>query len=265
MARDPSELTDHVVICNVNEKVRAIVEQLRHDPVAGAIDIALIVQDAKLWEANPEWHPPLGGAGRVFQILGCPAESDALRRARIAQARAAVILADPELGMLADARSALVGIAIERENPHVHTVMELILSVNRSHLRATAVDEVICLGELSEKLLSQSAVTPGVSKLFAHLLSSRSDTGQLFVRPVPNVLVGSTYRELARRAIRNDAPYVVCGFIRHRPRERGGRHESIVVFNPRVNTVPGKDSHLDTRDSLILLASGPPDLSLMDG
>ena len=188
-----------------------------------------------------------------------------LREAGITHARAAIILADPLQGSLADARSALVGIAIERENRQVHTVMELLLSVNRSHLRATTVDEVICLGEVSEKLLSQSSVTPGVSNLFAHLLTTRHGTAQIFVRAVPDVLVGSSYRELARRAIRNGAPYVVCGFIRHRAREADARHQSIVVLNPRVDTNPGKDSLLDTRDKLIVLASSAPDLDLIIG
>lgn len=262
--RDPQDLSDHVVVCNVNDKIGAIVDQLRNDPVAPSIDVVIIVQDSKLWEDNPAWHPRQRGGGQVFEVLGCPAEGEVLRRARISHARAAIILSDPAQGLLADARSALVGIAIERENPQVHTVMELILSVNRGHLRATAVNEVICLGEVSEKLLSQSAVTPGVSRLFAHLLTAQAGTGQLFVRPMPNILVGSTYREMARRAIRNDAPYIVCGFIRHRPRPtEGEKHESIIVLNPRVDTEPGKDSPLDTRDSLVVLASTEPDLELI--
>lgn len=159
--RAPEALTDHVVICNVNEKVPAIVDELWNDPVGESIDVAIIVQNRELWKNHPSWHPRHDGSRRVVEVVGCPAEGDVLREARITHARAAIILADPLQGTLADARSALVGIAIENENCEVHTVMELLLSVNRSHLRATTVDEVICLGEVSEKLLSQSSVTPG--------------------------------------------------------------------------------------------------------
>jgi len=263
--RTSPPLSGHVVICNVNEKVPAIVEQLRNDPVDGDLDIALIIQDKRLWDAKPDWHPDPGRKGKIIEIFGCPAQKESLQLAHIANAKAAIILADPLHGMLSDARSTLVGIAIERENPQVHTVMELLLSINRTHLRATAVDEVICLGELSEKLLSQSAVSPGVSRLFAHLLTASVGTAQLFVRPMTGALAGSTYRELAKRAIRNDAPYVVCGYIRPRPRPQSERQENVVVFNPRVDTTPGKDSPLDERDRLILLASTPPDLSLLHG
>ena len=257
-------LRDHVIICNVNEKVRDVVDELWNDPVGESIDVAVVIQDEELWNRHPDWHPERSGTGRLVEVIGCPAEGEVLRRAEISEARAAIILSDPTQGHLADARSALVGIAIEHENPEVHTVMELNLSVNRSHLRATAVDEVICIGEVSEKLLAQSAVTPGVSRLFAHLLTTRAGTAQLFVRAVPNELVGLRYRDLARRAIRSGASYVICGFIRHRARsEAGKRPESIVVLNPRVDTLPGRDSLLDTRDSLIVLAARAPDLSVL--
>lgn len=264
--RAPETLSDHVVICNVNEKVRAVVDELRNDPAGESIDVAIIVQDRALWQGQTSWHPPEHGRGQVVEIHGCPAESAVLERAGIGRARAAIILSDPLQGKLADARSALVGIAIEHQNPEVHTVMELLLSVNRSHLRATAVDEIICLGEISEKLLSQSSINSGVSRLFAHLLTTRAGTAQIFVRPISNLLVGASYRELARRAIHNRAPYVVCGFIRHRPRASpSNRPEAIVVLNPAVDTDPGKDSLLDTRDSLIVLASSAPDLDLIVG
>ena len=261
--REPSSLTSHVVVCNVNEKVRAIVEQLRNNPAEKAVDVVIIVQDAKLWLTNPDWHPPANSPGIVLTVFGCPALADTLRRANISDARAAIILADPKHGLLADARSALIGISIERENPQVHTVMELILSINRSHLRATDVDEVVCLGEISEKLLSQSAVTPGVSKLFATLLTSEVGTAQLFIRTLPNALEGSTYRQLARRAIRKDAAYIVCGFTRPTEARNGNRRGRVIVFNPRVDTEPGKDSRLFAGDSLILLASDSPDLSML--
>lgn len=264
--RAAETLSGHAVICNVNEKVPAVVDELWNDPAGVSLDVAIVVQDEELWRRQPTWHPRESGGGRIVEVHGCPAESAVLRRAGIDRARAAIILSDPLQGKLADARSALVGIAIERENPEVHTVMELLLSVNRSHLKATAVDEIICLGEVSEKLLSQSSVTPGVSRLFAHLLTTRGGTAQIFVRHIPNVLVGSTYRELARRAIRNRAPYVVCGFIRHRARiGPETRPEAVVVLNPRIDTEPGKDSLLDTRDSLIVLASSAPDLDLIVG
>lgn len=254
----------HVVVCNVNEKAPAIVEQLRTDPVRGPVNVVVIVQDEELWDSSLISADNSKRCGRVDVVHGCPADRETLRKANICRARAAVILADPKHGRLADARSTLIGMSIERENPGVHTVMELIKSVNRNHLRATRVDEVVCFGELSEKLLSQSAVTPGVSKLFNHLLSSDPNTGQVFVHPILPEMAGRTYRDLSRDAIRKGAPYLFCGFFQ---KTRSDPDSMIrrLVLNPPANTEPGKDTKLREGDSLIVISSRCPDFSSLCG
>ena len=69
--RSCSELTGHVVICNVNEKVRAVVEELWCLPDAEPLDVVLIVQDEDLWQRHPDWHPQASVEGRleIFQEL----------------------------------------------------------------------------------------------------------------------------------------------------------------------------------------------------
>jgi len=99
-----------------------------------------------------------------------------------------------------------------------------------------------------------------VSRLFSHLLSSEPGTAHLFARGIPSGLEGVTYREVARRAIRRGVSYLVCGFTRQSGDGGGGERGRVVVFNPRVDTDPGKDSCLVEGDELILLASGEPDL-----
>ncbi len=147
MARkDPvSQLSGHVVICNCNDKIRAIVEDLQAGTAHDVLDVALIVQDNTLWESHMEWHPRCRDDAIFKTIFGCPTDKTVLNQAGISRARAAIILSDPLHGELADAPSTLTAIAIERENPQVHTIIELIHSVNRGHLETTAVNEVICL------------------------------------------------------------------------------------------------------------------------
>ncbi len=249
-------LSGHVVICNVNAKIKVILEQLR---CINALDIAIIIQDRELWERNPQWHPPELDRGTLLLLFGYPTDRELLKRACIAQARAAIILSDPLQGRLGDARSTLVAVAIERENPQVHTVMELLLSVNRSHLRATEVNEVICLGELTEKLLAQSCITPGSNRIFTHLLTTQSETNQIFLPQIPNSLEGLSWRELARRAIQCKMPYVVCGFVQNdplRPHEGGQMY-----LNPRGGEDPGRDTILREKDQLIVIANHNPSLN----
>jgi len=280
--QDPLEkLTDHVVICNCNEKVKRIVEGLQVG-AAEPPDVVLLVQDAALWKANPGWHPGPWHSSRFFTATGCPTDEGALRRVRISEARAAVILADPVHGALADARSTLVAIAIERQNPQVHTVMELIASVNRVHLKATEVNEIVCLGEVTEKLIAQCCITPGIKNVFEHLLSSEEGGHEIYITRLPDALAGRTYRELARQAVRSGAPYVVCGYAQARghdeappeqgpdqtrpPPEQGAhrpRASRRLVINPRSYTEPGRDTPLQPGDALIAMAREAPRLELL--
>jgi voltage-gated potassium channel len=245
---------DHIVILNVNEKVRRIVEELAIGSIPSAPHIVIMIQDRSLWESNPSWHPTAYPADRLFLVDGCPAEPADLEAVHIDRARAAVILADPRQGELADAHSTLVAVAIERRSPQVHTVMELIASVNRIHLRSTEVNEVVCLGELSERLIAQACVTPGIARVFADLLHAHPGTTQLFVCPLSPSLIGDSYRELARRCISQAAPFILCGFLRR------SLQGSTLVMNPQAGVAPGRDSPLSEDDHLIVLAYSRPDL-----
>jgi hypothetical protein len=280
---DP-ELKDHVVICNCNDQVRRIVGELHIETLDHRPDIVLVVQDGDLWERNPSWHPdPRNEYTREhFFVLIRSSDgllSHALRRVNIAKARAAVILADPHHGEMGDARSTLMAVAIERENPQVHTVMELISSVNRAHLRATEVNEVVCQGELSEKLIAQSCITPGVKNIFWSLLTNAPGTNNIYITALPSEAVGSTYRELARQLIKARAPMILVGYLR--PKENGNgepgcgagskrksSRDSITsneaesgieyVINPRKGYEPGRDSMLLSSDQLVFVSCKPP-------
>ncbi|MDY0001029.1 MAG: hypothetical protein RBU30_07020 [Polyangia bacterium] len=276
----PEELSNHVILCNASSQVRRIVEELHSPTVGDRPDVVLVLQDDALWQEHPEWHPPQEGEfiREHFFVLRCAggaASSANLRRAGLCAARAAVILADPRQEELADARSTLVALTIERIRPEVHTVMELTSSTNRAHLENTDVNEIVCVGDLAEKLIAQSCINPGVKTIFANLLTTAHGTCRFFTSPLPPSLWGRTYRNLVRRAILGRTPYVICGFLLHNPAppaEEGSCAEAqgaaelpphTLVLNPRGGWEPGKDTALGEGDHLVLLAHELPDLELM--
>lgn len=252
-----AELSGHVVILNVNDKVRRIVDEIQLGSSEGDAPIVILVQDQALWAGNPTWHPAHEGPRQVLVEHGCPAEDEDLGRVRVAHAAAAVILADPRQGELADAYSTLVAFAVEKLNRSVHTVIELISSVNRVHLTGTVVNEVICRGEITEKLIAQSCVSPGVGGVLDDLLAASDDSCHLVSLPVPPVLAGSRYRDIVRRTIHMGLPYVVCGFVIDGP-GGGDNGPPTVVVNPRAGEEPGKDTVLDESHRLLVLAQGHP-------
>jgi Trk K+ transport system NAD-binding subunit len=264
-------LSGHVVICNCNEKIPEIVRELRTAEHDLALDVVLLIQDEALWKAHPAWHPP--AHPRFHTVVGLPTEPADLKRAGISRARAAVILADPSKGQLADASSSLVAVAIERANPQVHTIMQLILSTNRPHLRHTEVNEVVCLNDIAEKLLAQSCITPGLSRLFTYLLTTDVNTCQIFVCELGDQWAGRTYRELCRRSVERGFPFTLLGYILGKwesgklkvidqAEPVGPAHPGKTVFlNPRSNEKPGKDYRLGAHDHLIVLAYERPNLN----
>ncbi len=272
----PSELENHVVICNCSEQVRRIVSELHAEAVMEKPDVVLVVQDAELWRSHPEWHPEVnnGHTREHFFVLihdSGPAHQENLLAASIRTARSAIILADPRQGELADARSTLVAMALEQQNPDVHTVMELISSVNREHLRATEVNEVVCIGEIAERLIAQSCITPGVKNIFESVLVNKPGTNNIYITQLTKPLAGTSYRELVRRAIMTKAPFVLIGFIQNSflPPEPGDAkalarcseetgldikpHQNFVL-NPRHGVEPGRDTELTELDQLVLMA-----------
>ena len=258
------ELSNHVIIFNCNEKVAKIVEELHTGTMPDPVDVVLVCRSKAVWADRPKWHPRDGAdPDHFFVVEGNPTNQEDLLEVGTTKARAAVILADPEQGTLADARSTLVAMAIERQNPQVHTVMELIASQNRVHLKTTEVNEVACLGDLSEKLIAQSCITPGVKNIFHHLLSSREDTNQIFVRPLPPALAGLSYREIAGKVIRSGVSCILCGFGKlgasMSARQRRSFASRVFVVNPSAGEEPGKNTRLMEGDQLLVIAREPPE------
>jgi Trk K+ transport system NAD-binding subunit len=252
---------NHVVICNCNEKVRAIVEEIHMDASGKPYDIVLLIQDKALWDANPDWHPRETDRARFLILFGSPFDREVLNAACIEKARAAIILADPNQGQLADAQSTLMAVAIEKQNPQVHTIQELILTTNRDHLKAMNVDEVICLGEISEKLIARSCISPGIKNIFENLLTTGRGTSQIFLQELGPELKGLSYRKIARASIESKAPFIVIGYIiplpggELPPREEGNLIRSVMLINPKKQA---KDMALSERDKLILIGYEQP-------
>ncbi|MBU1167973.1 MAG: NAD-binding protein [Proteobacteria bacterium] len=253
-------LSGHVVICNCNEKVRAIVEELHKDTAQKHRDVVLLIQDRNLWQSNPDWHPRPSGVAKVITLYGNPFDKECLDAACIKDANAAIILADPNQGQLADAQSTLMAVAIEKQNPQVHTIQELILSINRDHLKAMNVDEVVCLGEISEKLIAQSCITPGVKNIFEDLLTTAEGTPQIFLPLMEPAISGMSFREISRYCIQVEAPFIIIGFIISPPETlftREGRNmiKNSFLVNPKKT---GKDLRLSEYDKLIIIAYDLP-------
>ena len=261
-------IKNHVVICNWTTKADIIVRQLHEESVHERNPIIVITD-------KPERVPK--SAEKVYRGLliigGDPADREILIRADIQYAKTAIILADEEDIKNADSRSILIQLAIDSINPNVHTIVELINSSSEMYFRYTHVNEIICLEQLAERLLSQAALTPGLSEVYMNLLTQSADTNEIYLEKVPKPFIGKTYEEVEQEIVAiEEKDIILIGWATKVEKIEDGKalvngrgniiFENEIIINPR-SSMQGKYSKSHTfkkGDSLFLIAYEKPEL-----
>lgn len=155
--------TDHVLLCGTGPQIEMVARQLSSEQHLRPREVVIVA------EQQPEQVEGLPG---IHYVRGDPSDDDTLERANISEAFAAIILADTTIDpQAADSRTVMTALAIEALNPNVHTCVELRDKRNEKHLRHAGVDEMVCLGEMSARVVAQSALNPRLAKLLGELLS----------------------------------------------------------------------------------------------
>lgn len=256
----------HVVICNWNSKAEAILNEL-HSQVVHAKRLVVIVTDKKLpGRVGKAWRG-------VFVVDGSPLDQEYLLQAMVTKAHSAIVLAD-EQHPNPDTANFMIAACIERLSPEVHTIVEVSESSYLEHFRGTGVDELICINEIAEKIISQSCLTHGLSELYLQLLTASEETSEIYIVPAPPATHGRTYREI-RRAIGTyeRESLILLGFLPQidpaqpppncRTFRRNGKYMTMAV-NPPQHERPdcpfSQAFRIRPGDELILMAYEEPQL-----
>lgn len=230
-----AKLRDHLIVAGWSRRAERIVRQLRSDDVPRQIPVAVIapqVEDTRLEKSTKLQD--------VWVIEGDLTDPATLRRADVDRAHAALVLHDPSAGRLADVRSVAAALAIERINPGVHTVVEVLDAAGIEHLDCAGVDEPLDASGLAGRLLSQTLITPGIVAIYEELLSFGRGSQELHFVPVPGSLEGATFRQAARRLANKEAIPI------------GWHDGSTTVLNPPRSA--DRERPLTGDDCLILVA-----------
>lgn len=261
-------IKNHVVICNWTTKADIIVRQLHDDSVREKNPIIVITDRPELVPKSTD------KAYRGLLIIGGdPANKDILERADIQNARTAIILADESNLEAADSQSILIQLAIDSINPSVHTIVELVKSTSEMYFQYTHVNEIICLEQLSEKLLSQAALTPGLSEVYMNLLTQSSDTNEIYLEELPRTFIGLTYEEAEKQVVgMKDKDIILIGWATDVQKTEHGKPilnkhgkpimEKEIIINPRSSTNGdfSKSHKFKKGDSLFLISFEKPGL-----
>ncbi len=248
----PKNIKDHIVICNWNEKGVSIVAELR----AKALKIkrAIVIISSEIPE---ETLSELEEFKYVYLVKGDPTSEVVLNHANIRKCFSCIILSQKSAGEHADAQSILVALTIkqlciESDCAKIHVVTEAVARKNFEHLRKAGCDEIISAGEFALRIISQSALTPGLSTVYTNLVTVSEETNEIYQLPVPPNYYGKTFEELgadilSKRLGKN--PSILIGV----------KHKGKIVLNPRKE-------HFQTfaeDDKIFLISFSRPQLSFL--
>ena len=257
----PEHMSDHIVICNWNDRGDRIVSELHSDQ--GVADTEIIVIAPK--EVNPAEHKHNEAYRLVTFINSDPSLHDVLRVCNAHRARSVILIAD-EVGHAEDpdGNSALIALAINRlcddadiHRPHI--VAEALDHRRIKHLKDAGVDEVICAHDFGLGILAQCSINHGLSAVYNRLLTYSDTTNEIYIiADVPDRFYGLTFAEASVVFAEN----------------RAGENPAILIGVKR-----GQEMHLNARESddgcnlgklregdkLIVIAFDPPDLFQFNG
>ncbi len=262
-------INGHVILCNWSSKADVIVHQLHDASVHDKSPIIVITEQP---EKVPKTTDP---AYRGLLIVGGdPADKEILERADVKRAKTVIILADEENLEKSDSKAILIVLAIDAINPNVHVIVELLSSNSEMYFQYTHANEIVCLEQLSEKLLAQSALTPGLSQVYMDLLTQSADTNEIYQEPVPESFIGRKYREVEAEIIAiDDKDIILIGFATTDAKRQNDRkvlnhtgntiEEKKVIINPRSssNGYYSKNHKFKPGDSIFMISYEKPEIA----
>lgn len=283
--KNQTSIKDHFVICNWSNKADIIIRQLHNKTLLQRSDIIVITKDPS--KIQKFTQKELGHSSEshliqdddfdtykgVYFVIGDPADEKILLRANIQNAKAIIVLVDEDDLQGSDAKAILITLAIDKIAPNVHLIVEILKSENAKYFSYTHADEVICVERIGELLLAQSALTPGLSKVYLDILT-QSDTCELYLCDVPEMMIGKTYESLEDKIEElNSKPelndnYILLGFLTIEEKIDKTSHNKYVngfgnTINEKVVYINPKDKNyiLKKYDELIILAYDKPNLN----
>ncbi len=229
----PCKMKNHIIICHCpsESKVLQIIQEIRATKQYEHTPIAL------LCDSINEIPHSLRKEGIDF-IHGNPTDDLALKRANIHSAVGAFILAkDPTLPS-SDAYTYAIGSIIEHieqeTGNNINTVAELVKERSLRMLSHSSIDSAIPTEGISDRLLVQEFLQPGLHGAFSQLLSNKIGN-QLYV--CDTRLTGKPIVQIQETALRSDQCLQIIGI------KRGEKS----LLNPPKKTI------LEPNDQLFVL------------
>ena len=225
----------HFIICGWNYKTLEIVEELQSDKKMEHTPIVLV--------ANvPE--QPIDQKGLYF-VRGEVTEQTMLF-ANLKDASTVIIVSDETVeSHTRDAKVIMDLLTVKNIAKEVYACVEISNIKNSKHCGIAGANEVIVTGELSSRLLVQSALDPGVNRVFTELMSNRFGN-ELYKLKVPKIAVGQKFINVFQN-LKKEFDVVIIAL------EQKGKRD--VILNP------SNDFIIKDGDKIVVMAKERPKFS----
>ena len=203
--------TDHIIFCNYpgTEKVISLVEELKANASHADADF-VIVTDAF------EQIPDKLAENKIKFIKGSPTHKATLIKANVAQCAGIIVLAADSDGDESDNRSFVIASIIKQiedeTKSDIKVIVEAISDKNLSMMSNTGADGIITKEGISDRLLVQEFLNPGVHDVFQQIISNLTGS-QLYLKETK--LTGLKVSDIQIGVLKHPANLQVIGLIRN--------------------------------------------------
>jgi voltage-gated potassium channel len=221
---------DHVVICEFGSEseLLKLIGEIQQDQQTCNSDIVIIDDSIDELPASMQ-------VAKVHFVRGDSAQEAVLHRANVGEAHAVIIQSSTHRG--SDDRNLKIALAVKSYSPSVFLIAECENPENVRFLRQAKCDSVLCVSTLSEQMLVQELLSPGVGGVISQL-TSNTQGKQFYIVDMPGKY--ENYR--AARKANSSAGRVPVGIHR----------------NGDSSLLPEDDFAIESGDQLILIASHRP-------
>lgn len=166
------DIEDHVIICGWNRAGLLMIEELLRDK--DRFNHVVVISENDDLEQMPffiQWSE------HIFVIQGDYTRVSTLHEAGVERAAFSLLLADSSKEERSsqdrDARSVLAAMLIEKLNPEIYTVVQLLNRDNETSLRSIGVEEIIVSDEYVGNIMATVAKNRGIVNILDELLTTK--------------------------------------------------------------------------------------------
>ncbi|WHH57334.1 potassium channel protein [Petroclostridium sp. X23] len=212
------KIENHIVVIGWGSKSKIIIEELvQEDPCAKVVIVDDIEQLDLIYDS-------------VYFVHGDTTKDDTLVKANIQKASTVMVIADEKLinSGMADAKSVLICLAVDKQNSNVHLIAEVLNEENVPHFQRANVDDIIISNQMSGRIMVRSALYKNVSTALKELLTAAYGN-EIYECRVQDEDVGVPFKELCWAYMeKKDA--IILGIANGK-----------LILNPEKNRLTTKD------------------------